>query len=84
MCNLSRTPHSSLEKDNSLNQSCFSPKIGCLEYITKNTASMEEHLNNQADKSYLVEVVKLYAGDSATHTRCDGLASVANKVGHAK
>ena len=36
---LSWTPHSSLEKDNSLNHSCVSPKMGCLEYsvsITKN------------------------------------------------
>ena len=32
MCNLSWTPHSSLEKDNSLNHSCVSPKMGCLEY----------------------------------------------------
>ena len=36
MCNLSWTPHSSLEKDNSLNHSCVSPTMGCLEYITKN------------------------------------------------
>ena len=33
MCNLSWTPHSSLEKDNSLNHSCVSLKMGCLEYI---------------------------------------------------
>ena len=32
MCNLSYTPHSSLEKDNSLNHSCVSPKMDCLEY----------------------------------------------------
>ena len=32
ICNLSWTPHSSLEKDNSLNHSCVSPKMGCLEY----------------------------------------------------
>ena len=32
MCNLSWTPHSSLEKYNSLNHSCVSPKMGCLEY----------------------------------------------------
>ena len=32
MCNLSWTPHSSIEKDNSLNHSCVSPKTGCLEY----------------------------------------------------
>ena len=32
MCNLSWTPHSSLEKNNSLNRSCVSPKMGCLEY----------------------------------------------------
>ena len=31
MCNLSWTPHSKLEKDNSLNHSCVSPKMGCLE-----------------------------------------------------
>ena len=31
MCNLSWTPHSSLEKDNSLNHSCVSSKMGCLE-----------------------------------------------------
>ena len=27
------TPHSSLEKDNSLNYSCVSPIMGCLEYL---------------------------------------------------
>ena len=32
MCNLSWTPHSNLEKDNSLNHSCVSPNMGCLEY----------------------------------------------------
>ena len=33
---LSWTPHSSLEKDNSLNHSCVSPNnMGCLEYITR-------------------------------------------------
>ena len=32
MCNLSLTPHSNLEKDNSLNHSCVSPNMGCLEY----------------------------------------------------
>ena len=33
MCNLSWTPHSNLEKDNSLNHSCdsVSPKMDCLE-----------------------------------------------------
>ena len=31
-CNLSWTPHSNLEKDNSLNHSCVSPMMGCLEY----------------------------------------------------
>ena len=36
MCNLSWTPHSSLEKDNSLNHTCVSPSTGCLEYTTKN------------------------------------------------
>ena len=35
MCNLSWTPHYSLEKDKSLNHSCVSQKIGCLEYLTK-------------------------------------------------
>ena len=30
--NVSWTPHSNLEKDNSLNHSCVSPKMGCLEY----------------------------------------------------
>ena len=30
MCNLSWTPHSSLEKDNSLNHSCVSPNMGCI------------------------------------------------------
>ena len=29
---LSWTPHSSIEKDNSLNHSCVSPKMGCLKY----------------------------------------------------
>ena len=32
MCNLSWTPHSNIEKDNSLNHSYVSPKIGFLEY----------------------------------------------------
>ena len=32
MCNLLWTPHSSLEKDNSLNHACVSPTMGCLEY----------------------------------------------------
>ena len=32
MCNLSWTPHSNLEKDNSLNHTYVSPKRGCLEY----------------------------------------------------
>ena len=32
MCNLSWTPPYSLEKDNSLNYSGVSPKMGCLEY----------------------------------------------------
>ena len=32
MCNLSWTPHSNLEKNNSLNHSCVSSKMGCLEY----------------------------------------------------
>ena len=35
MCNLSWTPHSSLEKDNSLNHSCHIRRMGCLEYTTK-------------------------------------------------
>ena len=35
MCNLSWTPHSSLEKDNSVNHSCVSPKMGRLEYTNK-------------------------------------------------
>ena len=37
MCNLPWTPHSSLEKDNSLNHSCVSPKMGCLEYTQLRT-----------------------------------------------
>ena len=32
MCNLSWTKHSNLEKDNSLNHSCVSRSMGCLEY----------------------------------------------------
>ena len=32
MCNLPWTPHSSLEKDNSVNHSYVSPNMGCLEY----------------------------------------------------
>ncbi len=31
MCNLSWTPHYSLEKDTSLNYSCVIPKTGCME-----------------------------------------------------
>ena len=30
MCNLSWTPHSNLEKDNSLNHYCVSPKIAAM------------------------------------------------------
>ena len=37
MCNLSWTPHSNLEKDNSLNHSCVSPSMGCLEYVVDST-----------------------------------------------
>ena len=39
MCNLSWTPYTSLEKDNSLNHSCVGPKDGRFGvglYITKN------------------------------------------------
>ena len=32
MLNLSWTPYSNPEKDNSLNHSCVSPSMGCLEY----------------------------------------------------
>ena len=32
MCNLSWNPPSCLEKDNSLNHSCVSSKMGCLDY----------------------------------------------------
>ena len=39
MCNLSWTPHSSLEKDNSLNNSSVSPRMRCLKYTTKNPPS---------------------------------------------
>ena len=35
MYNLSWTPHSSLEKDNSLNHSCVSARMVCLAYISK-------------------------------------------------
>ena len=35
MCNLAWTPDSNLEKDNSLNHSCVSHRMDCLEYITK-------------------------------------------------
>ena len=41
MSNLSWTSHSNLEKDNSLNHSCVSPRMGCLEYIT-----MTENIRN--------------------------------------
>ena len=30
------SPQSSLEKDNSLNHSCVSPRLGCLEYVPGN------------------------------------------------
>ena len=36
MCNLSWTPHSNLEKDNSLNHSCVSPKMGVWSILSKN------------------------------------------------
>ena len=36
LCNLSWTPHSRLEKDNSLNHSGVSPNMGCLEYNLHN------------------------------------------------
>ena len=36
MCNMSWTLHSSLEKDNTLNHLCVSPRMGCLLGITKN------------------------------------------------
>ena len=37
MCNLSRAPHSNLEKDNALNHCCVSPSTGCLEYTLLRT-----------------------------------------------
>ena len=37
---MSWTPHSSLEKDNSLNQYYVSPKMDCLEYIITNNWHM--------------------------------------------
>ena len=36
MCNLSWTPHSSIEKDNALNVLALVDSMGCLEYKTKN------------------------------------------------
>ena len=44
MCNLSWTPHSksNLEKDNSLNHSCVSPNMGCLEYCITPIFRVEE------------------------------------------
>ena len=36
MCNLSWTPYCSLEKDTSLNNSCVSPRMGCLVYTNNN------------------------------------------------
>ena len=37
MCNTLLTPHSSLDKDNSLNHFCVSPRMGCLEYTELRT-----------------------------------------------
>ena len=53
-CNLSWTPHSSLEKVNSLNNSCVSPRMGHLEYITTvvSRTKQEEEL---FEGSYLKE-----------------------------
>ena len=49
MCNLSWTPHSNLEKDNSLNHSCASPRMGCLEYPlvyeTKNNTDVQGQMS---------------------------------------
>ena len=47
MCNLSWTPHSSLEKDNSLNHSYVSQKLGCFGvYTTKNLSGSDIELNS--------------------------------------
>ena len=59
MCNLSGIPHSNLEKDNSLNHSCVSPKMGCLEYTTKNMASTRSSLFVSSGGSDLQKVTKL-------------------------
>ena len=40
MCNLSWTGHSSLEKDNSLNHFCGSPRMGSLESNTLFTLAL--------------------------------------------
>ena len=47
MCNLSWTPHSNLEKDNSINHSCVSPKMGCLEELV--FFGLRQHGGNTAD-----------------------------------
>ena len=44
MCNLSWTPHSNLEKDNSLNHSCVNPKMGSFEYTKKKNKEIESYL----------------------------------------
>ena len=41
MCNLSWTPHSSLENDNPLNHSRVSPNMGCITKIAKNGNGIE-------------------------------------------
>ena len=45
MCNLSWTSHSSLEKDNSLNLSCVSPRMGLLVYTTTNNPTSSSGRN---------------------------------------
>ena len=57
MCNLSWTPHSSLEKDNFVNHSCVSPKVDCLELTIKNVHKIRPVRIMQTNKIKMVETI---------------------------
>ena len=55
MCNLSWTPHSSLEKDNSLNHYCVSPRMGSL---TKNLYMLLAMTQNRSNTKRVREILE--------------------------
>ena len=78
MCNLSWTPHSSLEKDNSLNHSCVSTSMGSLEQGRDHTTALgPERFRNATGCpcSHLFHCVQSFRNEPTT-LRCDRSGTV--------